>query len=206
MSTRTLPVSLDTISLVRYPMADPILTRRERACRMPFCRRRSHLRVVRRGGQSDLHRSDRVPSRCSSVSRELSCIVFRQNHPPINVGSVIASVLQSRRSESVRVRFRSLPPLVDIARLEWHGDDAPELRDVARKRGVQRLKGEEEGKAPMRRLGCARRDPLLIWRFGVSYLSDAVSGAFVSARASGRRSTPVRSATATTLLSWCKYW
>lgn len=62
---------------------------------------------------------------------------------------------------------------------------------------------KEEGEAPRRRLERGPVDSCCYGQF-VSYLSDAVSGTFVSARSSGRgRTTPVGSATAAALLFMC---
>ena len=99
----------------------------------------------------------------------------------------------------MRVRLYESAAAGRYRRLEWHGSDAPELEDVARERGSYGSRRRE-----LRHLllvsDCFQHALLPCY---IPYLSDAVSGAFVSvsvsARSSGRsRGASVGSASSAT--------
>ena len=84
----------------------------------------------------------------------------------------------------MRVRLYESAAAGRYRRLEWHGSDAPELEDVARERGSYGSRRRE-----LRHLLLVShcfQHASLPWY--VPYLSDAVSGAFVSVSVSARSS------------------
>lgn len=140
-------MSLDPVSLLQTYCPRSQLTRQAHAWRVPACRTHSHLHTRRGVGQSGLRRSDRVPSRCSPVSLPSLLLVSLKSNPPINIGSVIASVLQARRSWSVSHSFAGLVVSRVRRRRRWSGAHGRVARTRARV-GSDRFKKEEREAAP----------------------------------------------------------